>query len=184
MERISPGFALSLAWLVWKGSGAMVLSTLAACTLHELGHLAAALALGIPVKGFALTATGPRLTLLRRCPLWQEVTVLLAGPAVNLLLSPLLCRSPALRLTGAMGLLLGCFNLLPLPVLDGGQALQLLLESLFPGWGGWFAGQLMAALCCILLTAGGLFLALRGNPALLALSLWLDLSCASCRDVV
>lgn len=162
----------------------MAAATLWACLLHEGGHLAAAALLGIPVQGLRLTGMGARMTLVRRCPLWQELILLLSGPVANLTAGLLLCRCQGLYTAGAVQVLLGCFNLLPVPPLDGGQAAQLLLETLLPGWTGWATGRGLAFGCCVLLLGLGLLPALKGNPALLLLAIWLTTACDFGRDVV
>ncbi len=188
--------------------------------VHELGHLAAARAVGMPVAAFSV-GFGPKLAsrtwrgteyALRAVPLggyvlpdaagpedlaaipfWRRVTFYLAGPVANLLvvvplfaignwihagasldallvapfaqtasaLRDLLALLPALfarpeQLSGALGIVVGgaqavaagrgldlaivlslnlaVLNLLPIPILDGGQILLAGLERLGPRW--------------------------------------------------
>ncbi len=172
--RIAPGFWLAAAWLLWLDGGSGLLPlTASACLLHELGHYLAAALLHIPVKGIRLTAFGAQMYLNRSLPGWQEALVLAAGPGTNLLLAALLCRVDDLQTAGAVHLLTACFNLLPIPPLDGGEMMELFWEGLAPGRTGWLLARLTACGCCAVLLTLGVYLAYLGNPGLLALALWL-----------
>jgi len=78
--------------------------------------------------GAAICASGTR-----RLSYARELAVTLAGPAVNLLAAPLLaaiaarCAWPLGYLLAGAHVLLGVYNLLPIPPLDGAQALYLLV---------------------------------------------------------
>lgn len=161
-----------MAWLLWQQEG-LFLPLLTACALHEGGHLLSALALGISVKGISLTAFGAQLNMDRRCPGWQEALVLGAGPGVNLLCAGVLLSLPVGPVWGAVHLLLAGLNLLPIPPLDGGELSRLFWEGLLKGRSGWVIWHLLAKGCCALVLASGAALAAAGNPAMLALGLWL-----------
>ena len=99
-----------------------------ACLLHEAGHILAYSAFGAFPKAIHLEAGGIRIVPPDRpLPPKAEELVLLAGPLFNLLCGGALL---AIRCPYAAGfhLLVGAFNLLPLPALDGGQLLELLAE--------------------------------------------------------
>lgn len=78
-----------------------------------------------------------------------------------------------MSLFGAVNLLLGCFNLLPVLPLDGGGLLEAIGVRLLPeGWG------LTVSDCVGSVTRGmllglGVFFAMKGNLSLLLLALWL-----------
>ena len=140
----SPGFLLLLGALFWLDEGVGLLPWgLLACIVHELGHIAAALACGGRVERLSLTMVGAELSFSYRTPLsyGRDSLVALAGPGANLLL--------------------GAFNLLPIPSLDGGRALYLLTS--------WWADPGTADQLC---RRVGLGCALGLTAPALAISLW------------
>lgn len=154
--QVSPA-ALLLAGgaAVWAASAAaeegirpaaLLLLGLAAL-IHELGHLAAAVACGVRIAGMRLDLFGARLELPGLLSYRQELLVALGGPAANLLTATVLFRawtacgcpvcgaSPSLSgwalvlgvlLPASLGLC--AVNLLPVASLDGGRILSCLLS--------------------------------------------------------
>ncbi len=154
--RVSPA-ALLLAGgaAVWAASAAaeegirpaaLLLLGLAAL-IHELGHLAAAVACDVRIAGMRLDLFGARLELPGVLSYRQELLVALGGPAANLLTAAVLFRawitcgcpvcgaSPSLSgwalvlgvlLPASLGLC--AVNLLPVATLDGGRILSCLLS--------------------------------------------------------
>ena len=115
--------------------------------IHELGHLAAAVACGVRIAGMRLDLFGARLELPGLLSYRQELLVALGGPAANLLTATVLFRawtacgcpvcgaSPSLSgwalvlgvlLPASLGLC--AVNLLPVASLDGGRILFCLLS--------------------------------------------------------
>ena len=115
--------------------------------IHELGHLAAAVACGVRIAGMRLDLFGARLELPGLLSYRQELLVALGGPAANLLTAAVLFRawtacgcpvcgaSPSLSgwalvlgvlLPASLGLC--AVNLLPVATLDGGRILSCLLS--------------------------------------------------------
>ena len=172
----SPGFLLLLGSLYWLDEGVGLLPWgLLACAAHELGQVAAALALGGRAERLSLTAVGAELTFSYRAPLTygQDSRVALAGPAANLLLGGLFFTLDR-QLPAMLSLGVGAFNLLPILPLDGGRVLYgLLAEKLDPDW----ADRLLtaAAGCLVGLLAGaGVIAAVHyANVTLLLTALWL-----------
>ena len=155
--------ALQFGWLTGGGvEGAIfgvivILLLFTIVTLHELGHSAAALRFGVPVKNIVLLPIGG-VAQLERIPEnpRQELIIAAAGPAVNfgLALILLLVALPFnLPLTDISGLLSGpvtlslaniftfifvqniflaLFNLIPAFPLDGGRMLRALLAMRLP----------------------------------------------------
>lgn len=117
------------------------LAALTAAFLHELGHVAAARLLGVPLRSFSLDILGARLDLGERVITYRdELLIAAAGPAANLAtalaLYPFisLCdgatRLFVLAMTAAsVGLAL--LNLLPVVGFDGGRILSCLLSFVF-----------------------------------------------------
>ena len=145
--RVSPAaLLLTGGAAVWAASAAeeegirpaaLLLLGLAAL-IHELGHLAAAVACGVRITGMRLDLFGARLELPGLLSYRQELLVALGGPAANLLTATVLFRawtacgcpvcgaSPSLSgwalvlgvlLPASLGLC--AVNLLPVASLDG-----------------------------------------------------------------
>ncbi len=173
---------LLTAALYYLDSSGVVPWALAACTLHELGHVAAIRLLGGHVSMLRLTCVGAELRLSARYPLGagRQLLAALAGPAVNLLLAPAAAGAAARWGEGAflfagLNLALGAFNLLPVAQLDGGRALCALLALL--GAGEWVETALRVVSLVLAggLAAGGCLLFLRGavNVTLPLTAIWL-----------
>lgn len=105
-----------------------IISVISAAAVHELGHLAALRFSRMPECRLQIGLWGVKIETGGLLPA-QEVLCALAGPAASFGLL-LLHSFPAL---GLIGLIQGLFNLLPIYPLDGGRALQVLLECLIPG---------------------------------------------------
>lgn len=107
---------------------------LSALLLHEMGHLLAAWAVGVPMEEMRFSCFGVRLirgdgilTNWRR-----EALMYLGGPLMNLgcaLVFLLIAfDSERLLIPAAVHLVMGAFQMLPVGVLDGGCLLAVLLE--------------------------------------------------------
>lgn len=117
--------------MLLMAQGTQLGAMLAALLLHELGHVLAALALGVRVAQIELMPFGAsaRLEGWRQLRPWQASLIALAGPFINLTLgmAAVLCaRSDLLSLeTAALfvrsNLTLMLFNLLPALPMDGGR---------------------------------------------------------------
>lgn len=117
---------------VLAGAGPVLPVVLASALGHELGHLAALRAAGARVTRVRLTAFGAEIFADTRYLSYpREILCTLAGPAVNLALAVVLARAAGNFEAAGANLLLGCFNLLPVPALDGGRALHLLVSWLW-----------------------------------------------------
>ena len=121
--EISPGWVMLMAVLYYVNPMGCFWPFCAAAAIHELGHLAAAFLLHIPLCGLRLDAGGAVLAA-GTTDYRRELVCALAGPAFNLLTLLFHRRFPMLA---ALSLLLAVFNLLPVPPLDGGRALRALL---------------------------------------------------------
>ncbi len=96
---------------------------IAALLLHELAHIAIAIALRVKIYKVGVSLRGPYLR--RECgTAKQNLAITLAGPGANLWLALFFHRvSPSFALCN---LVIGVTNLLPLPASDGARAFQLL----------------------------------------------------------
>ena len=105
----------------------------------------------------------------RRLSYPREIACTLAGPAVNLLLALLFARWAVNYAAAGANLLLGCFNLLPIPALDGGRALHLLVSWC---WDPILADRVCRRVglgCALLFTAAALAVTVRYHAGLFLL---------------
>ncbi len=129
--EVRDGFVVLLAAL-WCMDGTNVLPLfLLAAAVHEAGHVLTLYLSGGRVHRLVLTCCGAVL----RCALPEgrcaRAAVCLAGPAASFVLTAAAGALGAWRLAGASALL-GLFNLLPMPPLDGGMTLFHLCGGRFP----------------------------------------------------
>lgn len=126
-------FAVITLFLCLDTSGYGMLS-LAACVVHEMGHLVAMLLSKMKICRMKLYGGGIEI-----CA-EQEVTslfVILAGVVTNFVVFALVFALSSWNniyplIFGAMNLLIGLFNLLPLGHLDGYRLLEKCLSRYFP----------------------------------------------------
>ena len=100
-------------WLipVFQGMGDALLAVL----LHEAGHFATALFLGVQIKRAGLDRRG--VYLVREAgPLWKNLLISFAGPCINLLISLIWQSKTGF---GIANLYFGLINLLPIKGSDG-----------------------------------------------------------------
>ena len=121
---------LGIALLGWRSGaveGALVLLCL---LLHEVGHMLAAVALGVPVREFGLCGRGAYNRRARSGSRRTEILISFSGPLMNLCLAfpshylPVIGNQLALY-----NLILCIVNLLPIPSSDGQRILRNLRGS-------------------------------------------------------
>lgn len=145
--------------LYFDASGFLRLGLLAA-VLHELGHIAvyALLRRRLPVIEVTLTGFCMKTRDERFSP-GQLFALAAAGPGVNFLLALLWTLRMAQRLTirggafWAANLLTGCFNLLPIPPLDGSKIVAYFLPPR-AAWAYMSAGRYGFIILVLLLATG------------------------------
>lgn len=168
------GFLLLMAWLNYADQQGLLLPALAACVLHELGHLLAVRLCGGAVERLRLSAVGAELRLGRGLSYGRELLCALAGPAANLAAALAWARTEGGALFAGVNLALGCFNLLPAGRLDGGRALRCVLApALGPDRAGRLGERLDRALSLLLVGAGCAAVCRGGGFTLLLVALWL-----------
>jgi hypothetical protein len=164
------GFPAMLAILFLQGDAWLLRQTLAVCLLHELGHGAAMLITRAGIREIRFYAAGMQLrTRAVLLSVGQELAVLLSGPAVNLLAAALLYLCHGSRVLMGLHLGMGCFNLLPYRILDGGAALRCLSgEKLW-------VQEMLTGLCVMLSLCGVILLGMHGiqNPWLYLMAVYL-----------
>lgn len=99
------------------------------CVLwHELGHLAALAAVGNPPAQVHMTVLGIEIRRQSPCGYARALAISLAGPMANLLAAGVLAFFQETQEIARLHMMLGCFHLLPVLPLDGGQALESFLS--------------------------------------------------------
>jgi Zn-dependent protease len=135
----SSGFFLMLAALLYFDTNNLILYALAAALLHEAAHLLAIKMKGGGVSDLHLSAFGAEIDLSGTYSMsfMDEAFIYLSGPAVNFIaavftsmLGNRLSSEEILAFSG-MNLVIGIYNLLPVKMLDGGNALRSVSMHIF-----------------------------------------------------
>ncbi len=128
--RFAFGFFAVLLVYFYLSGGGQVEAALVCCLLHELGHLAAMLAVGCKPLAVTFYAGGVSISAgdMSLCGRGAQTFILLAGAAVNFLLSGISHRIGCDGLC-EINMALGLLNLLPLPIFDGGRVLALFFSK-------------------------------------------------------
>lgn len=129
------------AYLIITGNGILLLTAYPSILLHEAAHMAVANLLGLKPDEIEITPLGAMMRLSwQGTARWKRLCILLAGPAVTMLVC-LLCIRCAEHgvISASVGRMLFCanasilmINLLPCYPLDGGGMIALLLSSMLP----------------------------------------------------
>lgn len=138
--KISVAFpaVMMLLAFVLSGQTEILIGTLLATAVHELGHIAAAYFLKIPIFEFSLDIFGARLNTGERLISYRdEIMLCLAGPIANVLsvipflpsVYDILSDDGILSSFLASGIVLGLFNILPIPSFDGGRILVCIISA-------------------------------------------------------
>ena len=170
------GFAVLLAalWCVDQ-TGVLPLFLLAAA-VHEAGHLLILHLSGGRLHRLVLTGCGAVLHCALPADRFACAAVCLAGPAASFALTAAAGAAGAWRLAGASALL-GLFNLLPMPPLDGGMALSHLCGGRFGA-----VRRVLALLSAAGLVLGGLWMQQAGGGIWLLL-IGAAMSVKSCKGL-
>ena len=154
---IAPTTLLLFGGMLAFDKSGICAATLLAAFVHELGHLAAARRMRIPLESIRFDPLGARICVKRRMLSYGQEWLLAAmGPLFSLLASlaaaPLWRGYAFARAFSCASLLLGMLNLLPVSTFDGGRMTEVAL------------GQLLGARAA--------FIIMRGLTFLLLLFLW------------
>ena len=168
--EIAPGFWLLLIFAFAVGAGEVLPLVFLAAASHELGHLVALQAVGARVERLRLSAFGAEIRADTRYLAYpKEIFCTLAGPCVNLALAFLLARVSGDYLLAGANLLQGVYNLLPLPCLDGGRVLHLLVSWLSEPDAADTVCRRVGICCALLMICGALALILGQGTGLFLL---------------
>ncbi|MBR2987146.1 MAG: site-2 protease family protein [Clostridia bacterium] len=144
-------------------------SFLSAILLHECGHLIGLLWAGAKIVSYRLSPFGITVTHTHLASRRHLFTVAALGPLFSLIGYIATHHSDSFQMFSLISLLLGSFNLLPIPSLDGEKMMKALLFSC-PR-----LRKLVSALALFLLWLVGcyVFWILDGSPSLFLLALTL-----------
>ena len=164
---ISPSLPLLLICMLLLdktdiGGLAVILS---AAAIHELGHLAAAGALKIPLKRITIDIFGALIEVDdSRCAYSHEAILSLSGPIFNLisaLIALYLHMGTDVRLFVVSSFFFAIINLLPIRGFDGGRALACILLTRLPLR--WASGiiSLLSFFCLVILWSISVYFIMR-----------------------
>lgn len=151
----------------------------AALFLHELGHLAAAKILGIPLVRFRLSPMGGVMSFdFSRSTYGREAAVHFAGPLAGLLSAAVGWLILHDFFFTGISVTLACVNLLPIRGLDGGGILSCLLNRFLSPETAWHIAEICSVGGILLLWTAVLWIELRvtANMGLLAFAVVLLLN--------
>lgn len=155
--------AAAVLMLLLDTSGVMLCAFLSSA-VHELAHLTALLAVKGEIISVCFEAFGIKILRKDTLLVWEEVIVLLAGPAANLMIF-IICMglrtAPGISLIAAVNLSIALFNLLPVGALDGGRVSSVLLLYAFGEKTGRRAARAVSAAFILPLLLLGIWLAVR-----------------------
>lgn len=127
------GFFAVISLIILLDGNGCASYAMAACILHEAGHLAVMSAVGLPVKRICLYGAGIKIVPEKKFIGYaKELAVLLGGVIMNFVLFALFCflsENEDAKLFAAVNLVTGGFNLLPLKGFDGGRIVSLAAEK-------------------------------------------------------
>ena len=165
--RINALLPFGLLFLFLLNGTAVTLLMLLAATLHEAGHITAAISLGAKIRRFDVELWGGKIIYGGNLSYRDEAVIALSGIALNLLTFAtafLLVGDSSLGLFFALAnLAFAVLNLLPIKTLDGYVALNACLyavteqekaDSALKGLNSAFMLILCAAICCLVPLSG------------------------------
>lgn len=158
---VSAGAVLLLGVLYFILKPAELGALLGAAAVHELGHLAALALLGADIQSISMEACGLNIRCSALDGTFARCFAALSGPAAGVGLFFIL-RGAGWTLAAEVSLWLSIVNLLLVLPLDGGRALQAVLECVFGDYAAYRVLELLGFLLPLALMMLGL-LALRAG---------------------
>jgi Zn-dependent protease len=129
-------FFAAVAVLILFYEQKIALWGLCAALIHEAGHLLTMTLCDVPVRSVMFYGAGIRIDTKNRrefLPPLTDIIILAAGAAVNFAVfayCALFFESVSVSLFGAVNLVIGLFNLLPLSMFDGGRIISALTRAI------------------------------------------------------
>jgi Zn-dependent protease len=136
--RLRFDFFAAVAVLILFYEQKIALWGLCAALIHEAGHLLAMTLCDVPVRCVMFYGAGICIDTKNRrefLPPLTDIIILAAGAAVNFAVFAyftLLFESVSVHLFGAVNLVIGLFNLLPLSQFDGGRIISAIIFAVCP----------------------------------------------------
>lgn len=176
-------FVVALASAIYFLDFFMLSAVAAAAAAHELGHILCLRLLGLRINAFHAEVRGFCIDYSGVTGVFGHMSATLAGPVAGLgyayVLSCLAGRinSSWCSLSSGISLLLSLFNLLPILPLDGGRIFLYIASAILGEIGGARLTRAVSFALCLALFAAGIWLALDGKGAGLAIAaVWLMFS--------
>lgn len=177
---IGSGFLLLLAVVYFFDGFGILWAALPAVIVHEAGHVLAMRLFGAYPTALRATISGFSLDFSGNIGRRGEILTALSGPFFGLCFAFLCARlapvfkSDYLFTCAGLGLILNCFNLLPVLPLDGGRAVLAVSALLFGGRASKTLALLLSYVFSLALCLFGLYFLLEGQGAALFIAgVWL-----------
>lgn len=165
---------LSLGF-IW-GNGEQLCAILAAALIHELGHITAAVLLGVRLR-FCRTGISGILLLYDFSIVShaKEAAVCIAGPAAGLAVFFICYATGQVSFFAGASAALSFFNLLPISFLDGGCTVRAVLSSFLSPNTVWRICRIMSFVFTLALWCAAVFVMLRaeGNLSVMTAAIYL-----------
>lgn len=186
---VSGGAVLLMGVLYFLLKPSELAALLGAALVHELGHLAALALLGKEIQTISMEACGLNIRCGALDGTFAKCFAALAGPAAGVGLFCIL-RGAGYPLAAELSLWLSLVNLLPALPLDGGRALQAVLERVFGDYAAYRVLEVLGILLPLAFMTLGLAALRAGYGAtLVAFGGWIlllqpGITCKSCGNDV
>ena len=173
--RISYMFLLAVTLLLLTDRTGLMTASLHAIIIHESAHLLAIKILKINCDSVELMYSTLRINSDINTDNKKSLAVILSGPMINFLLSPLaLAENEYIKYLGISSLIVGVFNIIPAKGLDGGDALYHFLRALkIKNLNFVYSLISYFSIGIIIFLGGVLILFMRSNPSLLIVGVYL-----------
>ena len=177
---LSPGAVLVLSLIYFFGGVSSLGAVLLSASVHELGHAAAIKLCGGKVKRLRFDLSGLCMIGAGTYSAAGEIFILIAGPIAGLALAFACsrlgsdCTNDFLLRTAGISLALTIYNMLPALPLDGGRALNILLNCFMCAEKAESAMHGISLMTAFLLAAAGVYASgTQLGIALLAAAFWI-----------
>jgi len=139
---LHPLFVIVMLMSIVTGSFIELITLFVIVLIHEMGHMSAAIILGIKVRSVQLLPFGGVVSIEDHGKLtpWKEIIIALAGPLQNVIMMGIgmtflevgLGNNAVISYIVHGNMVIALFNLLPILPLDGGKIVQSLASRFYP----------------------------------------------------